>query len=247
MEVKSIDINSDVGEGFGNEKQLFPLISSCNIACGGHAGDETSILQVALLAQKYKVKVGAHPSYPDKKGFGRVDIKISNTKLKNSIEKQVNTFQKVIETNAIKMHHIKPHGALYNGIAKDVTLAHVFLDAIGNYKDETILYVPYDSIIAREATKQGFKIWYEAFCDRNYNKDLTLVSRKKPDSLITRPEEVLEHLLPIINNGSVKTVSGTISHIKADTFCIHGDTPTAMEILMYLTEELPKHHIKISK
>lgn len=247
MKSRSIDINCDVGEGIGNEHELFPFISSCNIACGGHAGDETIIREIVLLAKKHKVKVGAHPSYPDKKNFGRVVLDISDSDLKETIQRQVNVFLKVIALEGIKMNHIKAHGALYNEMAKNNKVAETFLEAIREFKESIVVYVPYKSVVAKIAKQQGFTIKYEAFCDRNYNDDLTLVSRKEEASLIISKKEVLEHVFRMIDNNSVKTISGNIKRIEADTFCIHGDTPKAIEILTYLSNELPKRRIQIRK
>ena len=242
-----IDINCDVGEGLDNEAQLLPYISSCNIACGAHAGDNETITKVALLAKEHQVKVGAHPSYPDRANFGRVAITISREALKESIQSQLRTFQKIMASNAVQLNHIKPHGALYNVLAKDVDTAQTFLEAIKEYKKEVALYVPYNSIIEKEAQQKGFKIIREGFCDRNYNDDLTLVSRKKEKALITQPNEVLKHVLRIIKEGAVETVSGKLKKIKANTLCIHGDSPNAVKILRHLYSELPKNHINIDK
>jgi UPF0271 protein len=247
MNLKSIDINCDVGEGMENESQLFPLISSCNIACGGHTGDEKTMLEIALLAAKNNVKVGAHPSYPDKENFGRVVIDIPFEELLQSIEQQLTTFNQILQAKNIRMHHIKPHGALYNKITKDVQLAGLFLKAIKRYKESVFLYVPYNSEIEQQAKQNGFKIKYEAFCDRNYNDDLTLVSRTKDDALITSPKDVLQHVLLMAKKQSVMTNSGNLKKILADTFCVHGDSVNAVEILTYLSAELPKNGVKISK
>jgi UPF0271 protein len=247
MKVKHIDINCDVGEGIGNEAQLFPYISSCNIACGGHAGDEKTMHKVALLAKEHKIKVGAHPSYPDKENFGRVVLKMPKRELIRSIQQQIKAFLKVIESEGLLINHIKPHGALYNEIAKNSDEAETFLEAIQQFKKDVILYVPFNSVIAKKAKTQGYTIKYEAFCDRNYNDDLTLVSRKKNNALITDSEDTLNHILQMAAENSVKTVSGKLKKIKADTFCIHGDTPKAVEILTYLSKELPKKGIYITK
>ena len=242
-----IDINCDVGEGLDNEAQLLPYISSCNIACGAHAGDIKTIAKVALLAKEHQVKVGAHPSYPDRANFGRVAITISREALKESIQSQLRTFQKIMVSNEVQLNHIKPHGALYNVLATDVDTAQTFLEAIKEYKKEVALYVPYNSIIEKEAQQKGFKIIREGFCDRNYNDDLTLVSRKKEKALITQPNEVLKHVLRIIKEETVETVSGKLIKMKANTFCIHGDSPNAVKILRHLYSELPKNSITIDK
>ena len=241
-----IDINCDVGEGVGNESDLMPLISSCNIACGGHAGDEQTMMETILLAKRNDVKIGAHPSYPDRVNFGRKRMEMSSENLISNIKGQLSNFMRVLKHQKGQLHHIKPHGALYNAIAKDENLANVFLDALESFKT-TPIYVPYHSKIQHAAIKRGFPTYFEAFADRNYHNTLELVSRSEKNSLIIEPEMVMEHLLPMINNEKVRTIEGGFMKIKAHTYCIHGDTSSALEILMYLHRELPKHNIKIRR
>ena len=241
-----IDINCDVGEGIGNETLLLPLISSCNIACGGHAGDLSSMHHVVQLAIKNKVKIGAHPSYPDSANFGRLSIKIEKAVLQQSIKEQIDVLQAILKKEKTPLHHIKPHGALYNDIAKDENLAMVFLEAIQAYKDTSFLYVPYDSVIENLAKKNGFTVLLEAFADRNYNADLSLVSRKMPNAILEVPEEVLEHLVRMVKDSKVKTSEGLVK-ILADTYCIHGDTPAALQILTYLSTTLAQYQIYTKK
>ncbi|MBU2997516.1 5-oxoprolinase subunit PxpA [Cellulophaga baltica] len=243
----TIDINCDVGEGVGNEQEILPLISSCNIACGGHAGDENTIRTVLQLALKNNVKIGAHPSYPDKENFGRQSIFISDENLKESIKNQLAFFLSILKEEKGVMHHIKAHGALYNDIAKTKNLATVFLDSIKDYKTDAILYVPYNSVVAFEAQKRGFTIAFEAFADRNYNDDLSLVSRKEPNSLLKEGKTILAHIKEMVINGRVKTINNNFMSIISQTYCIHGDTVNASEILMYLDKELPNHNITVLK
>ncbi len=247
MKEFSIDINCDVGEGIGNESELLPLISSCNIACGGHAGDISSITEVVKLAKLHKVKIGAHPSYPDKANFGREIMNIPYSKLKESLKDQLKTFEDALEQEKAKFSHIKAHGALYNQTAKDSELAFHYLEAIQQYRDSISLYVPYGSEIAKQALDAGFKIMYEAFGDRNYTDNLSLVSRKHDNALIQNPQKVLKHILPIIKEGKVITNGGRKIEIHAETICIHGDTSSALEILMYLSNELPNHSVQLQK
>ena len=185
-----IDINCDVGEGLNNEHLLMPYISSCNIACGGHAGDKKTMAHVVSLASKYNVKIGAHPSYPDKENFGRKSIQISNEDLKESILNQVNSLEEVMNRFNVKLHHIKPHGALYNDLANDQFLALRFLKIIDKYKVTCFLYAPYGSAIAKEAKKNSFNIIYEVFADRNYNEDLSLVSRQHTSAILTHIDDI---------------------------------------------------------
>ncbi len=242
-----IDINCDVGEGMDNENELFPLISSCNIACGGHAGDTHSMLRTTKLAKLHSVHIGAHPSYPDRENFGRMSIKIEASAFRESIQSQITGLVNILEKEKLALHHIKPHGALYNDLVKNKDLALTFLNAIEEYKDVAVLYAPYESILAKEALGRGFKLMYEAFADRNYNFDLSLVSRKMPNALIEEPKYVLNHLVRMVKGHTIKTIDGFIAKIVADTYCLHGDTPNALQILMYLSRELPIQNIYSKK
>jgi len=243
--MKHIDLNCDVGEGLNNENELFPLISSCSIACGGHAGDQKTMNKVIGLALQNEVKIGAHPSYPDRKNFGRISLNLPKSDFIKSIRSQLTVFSKILREHGGSLNHIKPHGALYNDLAKDKTLSVHFLEAIAPYKDGVKLYVPYGSVIAEEAQKLDWELYYEAFGDRNYEDDLSLVSRKQANALIQEPLRVMEHIMTIINESKVKTISGQLIPIVAETFCLHGDTPNVLQILMYLSREFPKKNILI--
>ncbi len=242
-----IDINCDVGEGVGNEASLFKYISSCNIACGGHAGDLETMNHVVQLAKKNHIKMGAHPSYPDKANFGRKVIQISDSELRRSIERQLLDFGKILDIQNCELHHIKAHGALYNETARNSKLAEVYLDTLLPYREKALLYVPDGSVKAEKAIEMGFDIWYEAFADRNYESDLKLVSRVQQDAVIETPSKVLEHMLRMIKEDRVLTLNGEIKKIEAQTYCVHGDTPSALEILTYLSQELPKHQVELQK
>lgn len=172
-----VDFNCDVGEGIANEHLLMPHITSCNIACGGHFGDENSIDETIQCALKNNVLIGAHPSFSDKENFGRKWIQITNENLSESIQYQMDLFMERMFLNKATLHHIKPHGALYNAIAKDENIAKIFVNSILKYSRNSFLYVPYKSEIEKVAIKNNIKIIYEAFADRNYNDDLTLVNR----------------------------------------------------------------------
>lgn len=243
MEIRSVDINCDVGEGVAHERHLFPYLNSCNIACGGHTGDIESITRTIQFAKQHQVKIGAHPSYPDSVNFGRKSITISKTDLTKSIKQQIHTFLGVLKEQEAQLHHIKPHGALYNDVAANADLAQVFLESIASLKESAYLYSPYESKIAVLAKAQGFKLKYEAFADRNYENDRRLVARSLPNALLHEPEQILQHILPMVTQQRVKTIHGDAIAIKADTICIHGDNPAALQILAYLSEHLPKKGI----
>ncbi|MDO9276081.1 MAG: 5-oxoprolinase subunit PxpA [Lutibacter sp.] len=232
--MKKIDINCDVGEGLNNEDVFMHYIQSCNIACGGHAGDKKQMQNIVALAIKYKVKIGAHPSYPDTENFGRKTMVMEPDELKKSIQNQTNLLLKIVKEQGAALHHIKPHGALYNDLAKSDDLSLEFLDAIMPYKNEVKLYVPYNSAIEKNAIKKGFSIIYEAFADRNYNDDLSLVSRREKEALITNPKLILQNVIEMVNTQKVTTISGKKVSIKATTFCVHSDTENAVEIVRAL-------------
>ena len=245
IDLLEIDINADVGEGIGNEPALMPYLSSCNIACGGHAGDLGTMTSVVRLAKVNRVKIGAHPSFPDKENFGRQEMKISATDLYSSIQLQVRTLQNVLHSENLNLHHIKPHGALYNLAAKDEKTARVIIEVIKSTALPIKLYAPYRSVIAELAQNEQIEVTFEGFADRNYNDDLSLVSRGNDKALLIEKDEVLKHVLCMAMHKKVITISGVEVPLKASTFCVHGDTKNALEILNHLNTELPKHGIKI--
>lgn len=228
-----IDINADVGEGIANEAQLFPYLSSCNIACGGHYGDQMSMETTVRLAIQHDVRIGAHPSYPDKANFGRKSMSMSAGELQKTIQDQIGHLIEIVSNNDGILHHIKPHGALYNDLSKDESLAESFIEVIGKYED-VILFVPPGSVIERLAIQANIPVWREAFADRNYNSDLTLVSRSLPRAVIEDADEVVQHLKTMVELQKVKTIDGAFVSIIADTFCIHGDNPNALDILKHV-------------
>ena len=233
-----IDINCDLGEGVNNEHLIMPLISSCNISCGAHAGSVETIDKVIKLAVTNKVKIGAHPSFPDRENFGRKVIELGHSELQKSIENQLLLFKERADLQNAIIHHVKPHGALYNVIAVNSKKALIVVKAIQSVFGETKLYVPYDSEIEKVAQKNGIEIIYEAFADRNYNEDLTLVSRSLPSAIITDKEKVLEHVKRMVYESKVKTVQDSLKHIKAQTFCVHGDHKNVVEIVEFLNQHL---------
>ncbi|TXG35374.1 5-oxoprolinase subunit PxpA [Seonamhaeicola maritimus] len=240
-----IDINADIGEGVGNESELMPYISSCNIACGGHAGDKETMHEVVRLAKKHKVKIGAHPSFPDKENFGRVKMDISCAALFTSLKHQITDLLKVLYEENATLHHIKPHGALYNLAAKNEKVANVIVEVIKSMHRPVQLYVPYKSIIAEVAQKNNISITYEAFADRNYNDDLSLVSRREENAIITNEKTMNQHVLNMVQNKSVKTSAGNEKQILAQTICVHGDNPEAIKLVRKLHEQLTKNDIRI--
>lgn len=230
----TLDINADVGEGFGNEPQLMPYLSSCNIACGGHAGTPETMRTVVALAKQHSVKIGAHPSYPDVINFGREKMDLSCAALFMSIQKQINGLQDILRDEQVNLHHVKPHGALYNLAAVDEKVALVVVEVMKQFVLPIKLYVPYKSVIADLAIQNNIPIVYEVFADRHYNADLTLMSRKKPEALIHESHVLVEHVYHMVVNKKVKTISGEEVAIKAETCCVHGDTLNAINLVKNL-------------
>ncbi|WP_034040069.1 5-oxoprolinase subunit PxpA [Wocania ichthyoenteri] len=245
MQNYKIDINVDLGEGIGNESQLMPYISSCNIACGGHAGNVETMRSVVRLAKRYGVKIGAHPSLPDKENFGRIAMKLPSVVLYKSIKKQIRDLLNVLKEEHARLHHIKPHGALYNLAMVDEKTAKIIIEAIKSIAIPVKLYVPYKSVIADVAIQNNISIMYEAFADRNYNDDLTLVSRDKSNALISDDVALFSHVYRMISTKKVKPINGAEIAIKADTFCIHGDNAEAVNLVKTLRTNLEAKGISI--
>ncbi len=242
---QTIDINVDVGEGVGNESLLMPFVSSCNIACGAHAGDVNTMRDVVRLARKHKVKIGAHPSYPDKENFGRVKMDISCAALFKSVKSQIGQMMQVVREERAILHHVKPHGALYNLAAVDERVASVVVEAMRAMMLPVKLYVPYKSVIEELAKTHNIPIIYEAFADRNYNNDLSLVSRTNENASIHNENDLFDHVFHMISEKKVKTIEGHDIEILAQTFCIHGDNPNAINLIKNLGVRLKSHNIRI--
>lgn len=240
-----IDINADVGEGIGNEAELMPLLSSCNIACGGHAGDYNTMTEVVRLAKQHEVKIGVHPSFPDRDNFGRVVLELSEKVLFDSLKAQISNLLNVLNEQDASLHHIKPHGALYNLATKDEVTARVIVEVVNSLGMQVKLYAPYKSVMASLAEQNAIEVVYEAFADRNYNTDLSLVSRNYDNAILHNEADVLAHVLRMVKDQNVLSIQGEILPIKAATFCVHGDTLNALEILKYLRLELPKQDVLI--
>ena len=176
--MKTIDINCDLGEGIGNDELIMPYISSANIACGYHAGNENTMKQTVELCKKYNVAVGAHPSYPDRENFGRTDMLLHPGEIYEMIVKQINSLEKIAEENDVPVHHVKPHGALYNMAARDKMLAPFVALAILDTNSKYILYGLSGSYLIKEGKNLGLKTASEVFADRTYKDDGSLISAK---------------------------------------------------------------------
>lgn len=241
---KTIDINCDLGEGGKFDADLMPLISSCNIACGGHYGDYDSVNQAVQLAKLHKVNVGAHPSYPDVEHFGRRSLKLPAKDLKQQLHEQIDLVDKACESNSIKLHHIKPHGALYNDMRKSQAIADIILEVVTEREMELILFTPPHVRFTSELPK-SITLWMEGFADRAYQNDLSLVSRKEKGAVLHDPELIAKRVLAMVCKQEVLTLSGEKLRQEFDSICVHSDTPNALNILQVLRSDLVKSGIKI--
>ena len=233
------DLNCDMGEGIGNGELIMPHITSANIACGYHAGNEETMKQTILLAKKYNINIGAHPSFLDKENFGRTEIKKSPEEVYELVSAQIKILQKISADNNAVLHHVKPHGALYNMAAKDKTLAKAIANAVKDIDENLLLFGLSKSFLISEAKAIGLKTASEVFADRTYRDDGNLTPRSLPNALIQNVDEVIQQVSMMVKEGKVKTVSGKEISIVAETICIHGDGKNAVEFAKAIRAILP--------
>lgn len=230
-----IDLNCDMGElpeaiADGTQEALLRSITSANIACGGHAGDESTMRTTIEQALKAGVAIGAHPGYPDRENFGRLELKIPAEAVANSIYEQVRALAEVAAECRAKLVHVKPHGALYNQAVKNRELAGAIAKGVAKFSKDLILMGLAESPMLDVFREAGFAVAAEAFADRRYEPDGTLRSRKFGDALIRNPEEAAWQALGIAERGLVIAGNGTEVKLTAQTICIHGDTPGSVQI-----------------
>lgn len=245
-----IDLNSDVGERpeaikTGIEEKIIGLISSANIACGGHAGDDLSMKKTIMLCKKYGVKIGAHPSFPDKENFGRIEMSFTEKEIENFVYDQVLKLVKLSEKYDVDVRHVKPHGALYNSAAKNFLIARAIGDGVKRVDRKLLLVGLAGSKMLDVWNDMGFVVISEAFADRRYEPDGSLRSRKFSDSLITNPLEAALQALSISRENKVCTITGQQINIFANTICIHSDTLNSLEILTSIHTLFAQEGIKI--
>ncbi|SRR5258706_305848 len=242
----SIDINCDMAEGIGNEKELMPFISSANIACGYHAGNEELMKGTVDLCLKYHVAIGVHPSFPDLKNFGRTSVNLPMEQIRAIVTDQIQLLKKITDAQGAKLHHVKPHGALYNMAAKDPELANCVAEAIKSFDDTLILYGLSQSVMISEAEKIQLKAANEVFADRTYQPDGSLTPRTQTNALITNEQDAITQVIRLVKENKVKTVSGVDIYLKTDTICLHGDGMHAVKFARLIHSRLVKENIRIT-
>lgn len=241
----TIDINCDLGEGCANDAELMKLISSANIACGGHAGDDQTMRRTVGLALANGVAVGAHPSYPDRGNFGRTSMDLSGEQIRTMVADQIVELRNIAASMGASLTHVKPHGALYNTAARDAGVAAAVAEAVQDVDPTLIVFGLSGSVSITEAEKRGLRTAAEVFADRTYQTDGSLTPRSEPGALIRKTDDALTQVLDMIKYGRVRSVEAIMIPITAETVCIHGDGENAVEFATAICNELLTNGIEI--
>ena len=246
----SIDVNCDMGEGFGNyrmpdDEALMDYISSANIACGFHAGDAETMLSTVRLALQKGVAIGAHPGLPDLQGFGRREMKLSAGEVYQITLYQTGALYGIARATGAVLHHVKPHGALYNMAARDIELAGAIVQAVYDFDATLILYAPAGSEMIKAAGKRGLATASEVFADRTYLDDGSLTPRNRLDALISDREQLLNRVKMLVSEQKTTSVNNKPVSLKAETICIHGDGPHALLFARAIHERLVAEGVAI--
>jgi UPF0271 protein len=244
--MKSIDINCDLGEGMVTDKHIMSFISSCNIACGGHYGDEKSVRTALQLALNHGVKAGAHPSFEDKENFGRLFMDVSRSRFRESVTQQMHLFTQTAQQVGVELHHIKMHGALYHATAYREDFSDWLVEWMKDFYSETILYVPPESLLEKKCLKNKIPYMREAFADRYYDTQGKLVARSMPNALITDYKVAAQQIAVLVKEQKVTSIEGVSNRLAADTICLHGDNLGLTTSLEYLVKELKTKGIIIA-
>ena len=244
--LRKIDLNCDMGEGYTTDALIMPLISSANIACGYHAGGGELMRETIRLAIQHGVAIGAHPSFDDKEGFGRREMQLSSDEIYQIVLDQLNIIRKAAAEEGASLHHVKPHGALYNMAAKDAKIADAISRAIKTIDPFLILYGLPNSASETSASQYGIQFYREVFSDRTYTDEGMLTPRTQPNAMIETAEESVAQVLQIILQETVISTSGRKISMKADTVCIHGDGEHAVEFAQMINKALHQNNITIS-
>jgi UPF0271 protein len=241
----AIDLNCDMGEGAGEDEGIVPLVSSINVACGFHAGDPATIRATIRLAARHGVAVGAHPSYPDREGFGRAPMARSPEEVRDDVLYQVAAVRAFCAAEGVPLVHVKPHGALYNTAAQDPALAAAICEAVRQVDRGLVVVCLAGSPMAGVVRSLGMRCAEEAFADRGYTPEGTLVPRGMPGALVEDPGAVAERVAAMARDRRVSSVAGTPVTVAADTICLHGDTPGAATMAAAIRARLTREGIEV--
>ncbi|WP_265922535.1 5-oxoprolinase subunit PxpA [Cupriavidus nantongensis] len=240
-----IDLNADLGEGCGNDEALLALISSANIACGWHAGDAATMVQTVKWALAHGVAIGAHPSYPDRENFGRTEMQRDPEHVYADVLYQIGALAAIVRAQGGVLHHVKPHGALYNQAVRDPALARAIVRAVRDFDADLVFFGLAGSQMIDVAKEAGLRVRQEVFADRGYNPDGTLVKRGTPGALHEDEEVALDQTLTMVRERRVRAIDGTWVPIQAETVCLHGDGAHALAFARRIRERLGAEGIAI--
>lgn len=243
-----VDLNCDMGEGFGRYKlgeqeKVLKYITSANIACGFHSGDPTVMRETVKMALEHGVKVGAHPGFQDLVGFGRREIQVTPQEAYDIVVYQIGALQGFLMTQGEKMHHVKPHGGLYNMAARDKELAAAIAQAVYDISPELVLFGLSGSELTKAGEQLGLKTAHEVFADRTYQADGSLTSRAQQDAIIVNSQQSVKQVLQMVKEGKVLTQQQIEIPLRAHTICIHGDHDDAHEFARTIKESLEQHEV----
>jgi len=245
MKIRSIDINADLGEGAGRDEDLMPLVTSANIACGGHAGDRSTLRGTMNLAQRLGVAVGAHPGFMDRAHFGRLELPVTPEAAAALVLDQIGVAQDVAREAGIRVRHVKLHGALYNLAARSREHADAIAAAVRSVDPDLIFIGLAGSHLLAAGRALGLKVASEVFADRSYRSDGFLTPRSHPEALLRDDESAIAQALGMICEGKVRSIEGVEIPVVADTLCLHGDTPGALQLARRLHSALRMAGIKV--
>ncbi len=245
-----IDLNCDMGESYGawkmgNDEAILPFVSSANIACGFHGGDPATMRKTVAAAIKNKVGIGAHPGLPDLQGFGRRDMKISDQEAYDMMVVQIGSLAAVAASQGTKLQHVKAHGQLYNMAVKNEGLTHALAQAVYDVDKRLVFFGLAASTMITIAEKIGLTVKSEVFGDRTYQPDGTLTPRTQPGAMITDVKQTIAQVLQMIKTGTLTAQDGTVVNVRADTLCIHGDQPGAVEFAKAIRLALQAEGIEV--
>lgn len=245
-----VDLNCDMGESFGayqmgTDLQIMPLVSSANIACGFHAGDPSVMHKTLVAAVAQGVAIGAHPGLPDLVGFGRRTMQITPQEAYDMVVYQVGALAGFAKVAGVSLHHVKPHGALYNMAAKDRALADAIARAVRDIDASLVLYGLAGSELIRAGEAAGLKVASEVFADRSYQADGSLTPRSQPNALLESDEDAVQQVLTMVTEKRVKAVTGEWVALEADTICIHGDGAHALSFAHKVKAALQQAGVEI--
>lgn len=246
----TIDLNSDLGESFGqwcmgDDAAMLDIVSSANVACGFHAGDPAGILRTLKAAAAKGVTIGAHVAYPDLVGFGRRNMDITSDELSADVIYQIGALQALATAAGTSVRYVKPHGALYNTIAHDTRQALAVIEAIRAVDPSLVLVALAGSPLIELARSEGLTCIAEAFADRAYTPQGTLVSRREPGAVLHDAEQVAQRMLRLVQTGTVEAIDGSITRIEADSICVHGDSPGAIQMAREVRQLLERSGVSL--